>query len=84
MTGTGGGLATVPSLIGLTVHEARRLGHLSEVVVTSAGVDGPPLGELTWPGTWIVTAHRPERGARVARWSMVVIEFREVQSSGDG
>jgi hypothetical protein len=47
---------TVPSLVGLTVPNARRAGHDGGVVVTSADIDGPPLGELTWPGIWIVIA----------------------------
>jgi hypothetical protein len=67
----------VPSLVGMTVREARRVGHDTGVVVTSADVDGPPLGALTWPGTWIVTAQRPIAGSQVERWSAVVIEFRE-------
>ena len=71
-------LVAVPSLVGMTVREARSLGHGSGVVVTSADLDGPPLGALTWPGTWIVTAQRPVAGARVERWSAVVIEFRKV------
>jgi PASTA domain-containing protein len=72
----------VPSLVGMTVREARRLGHGSGVVVTSADIDGPPLGALTWPGTWIVTAQRPVAGSHVERWSAVVIEFEEGPSGG--
>jgi beta-lactam-binding protein with PASTA domain len=67
----------VPSLVGMTVPEARRVGRDTGVVVTSADMDGPPLGALTWPGTWIVTAQRPTAGSQVERWSTVVIEFRE-------
>jgi PASTA domain len=67
----------VPSLVGMTVREARRVGHDTGVVVTSADIDGPPLGALTWPGTWVVTAQRPVAGSPVERWSAVVIEFRE-------
>jgi hypothetical protein len=55
----------VPSLVSMTVGEARSAGHHSGVVVTSADADGPPLGALTWPGTWIVTAQRPIAGAHV-------------------
>lgn len=69
--------AAVPSLVGMTVGEARGIGHDSGVVVTSADLDGPPLGELTWPGTWIVTSQRPAAGSYVERWSTVVIEFKE-------
>jgi hypothetical protein len=70
-------LVAVPSLIGMTVREARRTGHDSGVVVSSADVDGPPLGALTWPGTWIVTAQHPVAGSRVERWATVAIEFKE-------
>jgi hypothetical protein len=72
----------VPLLVGLTVREARRVGHDGGVVVTSADADGPPLGALTWPGIWIVTAQRPIAGSHVERWSAVVIEFEK--RPGDG
>lgn len=73
----------VPSLVGMTVPDARRVGHDSGVVVTSANVDGPPLGALTWPGTWMVTAQRPGAGSHVERWSRVIIEFSEVSGDDD-
>jgi hypothetical protein len=73
----------VPSLVGMTVPAARRAGHDSGVVVTSANVDGPPLGALTWPGTWMVTAQRPTAGSHVERWSRVIIEFTEVPGDDD-
>jgi beta-lactam-binding protein with PASTA domain len=75
---------TVPDLIGMTVPDARRTGHDSGVVVTSANVDWPPLGALTWPGTWMVIAQRPGAGAHVERWSRVIIEFRKVPGDDDG
>jgi PASTA domain len=71
-------LADVPDLVGMFVREARSVGHRAGVVVTSADLDGPPLGTLTWPGTWVVTAQRPSAGTRLARWDTVVIEFEEV------
>lgn len=73
---------TAPRLVGVTVHQARTLGHDHGVVVTSADIDGPPLGALTWPGTWVVTAQRPVAGSRVPRWSSVVIEFQERPDEG--
>jgi beta-lactam-binding protein with PASTA domain len=78
---------TVPSLIAMMVSEARSAGQHNGVVVTSADPDGPPLGALTWPGTWIVIAQRPVAGTRVARWSTVVVEFEERRGgsgAGDG
>jgi len=73
----------VPSLVGLTVPEARRVGHDCGVVVTSVNVDGPPLGALTWPGTWIVIVQHPVPGSHVERWSRVIIEFSEVPGDDD-
>jgi len=73
----------VPSLVGMTVPDARRVGQDSGVVVTSANLDGPPLGTLTWPGTWMVTAQRPGAGSHVERWSRVIIEFSEVPGDDD-
>jgi beta-lactam-binding protein with PASTA domain len=73
----GAGLIAVPNLVGMTVRDARSAGHHSGVVVTSADLDGPPLGALTWPGIWIVTAQRPAAGAYVERWSPVAVEFAE-------
>ncbi len=72
----------VPSLVGMTVRAARSMGHDSGVVVASADLDGPPLGALTWPGTWIVTDQRPAAGSRVERWSVVIIEFKERPGGG--
>jgi hypothetical protein len=73
----------VPQLVGMPVREARNAGHQAGVVVVSADIDGPPLGGLTWPGIWIVTAQRPAAGARVQRWENVVIEFEELPG-GEG
>jgi len=71
-------LTHVPDLVGMVVREARSVGHRAGIVVTSADLDGPPLGALTWPGTWVVTAQRPAAGTRAARWDVVVIEFEEI------
>jgi hypothetical protein len=68
----------VPMLVGMVVREARSAGHRSGVVVVSGDVDGPPLGGLTWPGVWVVTAQRPAPGTWVTRWDNVVIDFREI------
>ena len=76
----------VPVLVGMVVREARNAGHQAGVVVVSADIDGPPLGSLTWPGVWIVTAQHPAAGAWVQRWDNVVIEFAELpggEAAGD-
>jgi hypothetical protein len=65
----------VPHLVGLTVPAARWAGHEVGLVVTATNPDGPPLGALTWPGTWIVTAQRPAASTRLERGDTVAIEF---------
>jgi hypothetical protein len=82
MERSGGGQAgrvEVPQLIGMIVADARQSGHQAGLVVVSADVDGPPLGGLTWPGIWIVTAQRPAPGTWLRRWDNVVIEFEELR-----
>ena len=74
----------VPQLVGMLVREARQAGHQAGVVVVSADLDGPPLGALTWPGVWIVTAQRPAPRSWVARWENVVIEFEEQGQAASG
>ena len=70
-------LVQVPSLVGMSVRDARNAGHHAGVVVVSSNLDGPPLGALTWPGVWIVTAQHPLPGTSVSRWDTVVIHFEE-------
>jgi hypothetical protein len=77
------GQVEVPDLVAMTVSEARRKGHEAGLVVVSADPDGPPLGGLTWPGTWIVTAQHPAPGARLSWWDNLVIEFGE-RRGGEG
>ncbi|WP_253771272.1 PASTA domain-containing protein [Goodfellowiella coeruleoviolacea] len=67
----------VPDLVGLGVRVARQVGHDTGLVVTSADLDGPPLGALTWPGTWVVTDQRPAPGQLVTRGTVVTISFQE-------
>ena len=74
------GQVVVPDLVGLAVPEARRKGHEAGLVVVSADPDGTPLGGLTWPGIWTVTAQHPAPGARLGRWDTVVIEFEELRT----
>lgn len=73
----------VPNLIGLTVRAARKVGHDAGLVVTSTDVDGPPLGALTWPGTWVVTAQHPATGQRLRRRDILMIEFEKVSDDED-
>jgi PASTA domain len=73
------GQVELPNLAGMTVADARQNGHEAGLVVVSAHPDGPPLGGLTWPGTWIVTAQHPPPGVRLNRWDNVMIEFEELR-----
>jgi hypothetical protein len=76
------GQVEAPGLVGMTVADARRAGHEAGLVVISADPDGTPLGGLTWPGVWIVTAQRPVAGTVLHRWDNVVIEFAELRRGG--
>lgn len=71
----------VPDLVGLLVADARQAGHHAGVVVVSQHLDGPPLGALTWPGTWLVDGQVPAAGTAAARWDVVRITWR--QAGGD-
>jgi PASTA domain-containing protein len=77
------GQVEVPQLVGMIAADARQAGHRAGLVVVTADVDGPPLGGLTWPGIWTVTAQRPAPGAWLPRWDNVVIEFGELRG-GEG
>lgn len=76
--------AEVPDFVGLTVRAARRIGHENGFVVTGPDPDGPPLGALTWPGTWIVTSQDPSAGTRLARGERVIVLFEEQRDPGGG
>jgi len=66
---------TVILAVALSVAALWRAG----LVVISANPDGTPLGGLTWPGVWIVTAQHPVSATRLRRWDNVVIEFEELR-----
>ncbi|MEU8466289.1 PASTA domain-containing protein [Streptomyces sp. NPDC029003] len=69
----------VPDVVGLIVTEARKVAWEAGVVIAASDPDGPPVGALTWPGVWVVTAQSPAPGSRMRRLGSLVIEFREVQ-----
>ncbi|BFV59955.1 hypothetical protein KCMC57_up50590 [Kitasatospora sp. CMC57] len=59
MTWNGPGTArevTVPDIVGLTLPQARKAVSEAGVAAVAPDPDGPPLGALTWPGVWVVTA----------------------------
>jgi hypothetical protein len=76
------GHVEVPNFIGLTVPIARQIGHDTGIVITAKDLDGPPLGTLTWPGTWVVTAQEPTSGHRLPRGALVMIEFEKFPGDG--
>jgi hypothetical protein len=67
----------VPSLVGLTVPAARKVAWDAGVVVAAEDPDGPPLGALTWPGVWVVTAQHPAPGSVMRRRGSVIVDFRK-------
>jgi hypothetical protein len=73
---------TVPNVVGLTVTVARQVALEAGVVIVAEDPDGPPLGALTWPGVWVVTAQRPAPGTVIRNLGSVVVEFQE-WSGGD-
>ena len=74
----------VPDLVGLAVDTAISTGHDADVVVVGAVVDGPPLGVLTWPGSWVVTGQVPVAGVEVPRWADVQVTFRRADDGQAG
>lgn len=74
--------AVVPDLVGMLVADARKSAWAVGLVAVAADPDGPPLGALTWPGTWIVTAQRPQPGTVLHYRGSVVVDF-EKWSPGD-
>ncbi len=77
----------VPAVVGLEMRAARKLAGEAGVTLGTADPDGPPLGALTWPGTFMVTDQRPSPGAVVHRWGTVVVDFApwpDEDGNGDG
>ena len=75
--------AKVPNLVGLTVSAARKFAWDAGVVIAAADPDGPPLGALTWPGVWVVTAQCPTAGAVLRRRGSVVVDFEQASHGDD-
>jgi hypothetical protein len=85
MTWTGperGEEVTVPDVVGLEMRAARHIGAQAGVTLAAADPDGPPLGALTWPGTFMVTGQRPGPGTKIRKWGSVVVDF-EPAGPGD-
>ncbi|MEU3721512.1 PASTA domain-containing protein [Streptomyces sp. NPDC031705] len=74
---------SVPDLVGLIVTDARKVAWEAGLVIAAADPDGPPVGALTWPGVWRVTAQSPAPGSRMRRMGSLVIEFCKVPGTDD-
>ncbi|MFC3448502.1 PASTA domain-containing protein [Amycolatopsis speibonae] len=74
----------VPDLVGLSIPDARMVAHQLGIVIASKDLDGPSLGALTWPGTWVITGQEPTSGTVIARGDYVRIEFRRLPDEGGG
>ncbi len=68
---------TVPDMVGLMVTDARKVAWEAGVVIAAGDPDGPPVGALTWPGVWVVTAQAPSPGSRMRRRGSLMIEFKQ-------
>lgn len=75
---------TVPDVVGLIVTHARAVASKAGLALATDDPDGPPVGALTWPGVWLVTAQRPAAGTRMRRWGSLVIDFRELPGGTAG
>lgn len=78
------GSAVVPHLVGLPVDAAQELAAASGVVLTSGAPDGPPVGVMAWPGTWVVARQWTPAGARVTFGALVVVELVRTDGGGGG
>jgi hypothetical protein len=65
----------VPDVVALEVRRAARVAQAAGVALAQPDPDGPPLGALTWPGEYVVTAQSPATGSVVRRWDSVVVRF---------
>jgi hypothetical protein len=75
---------TVPDIVGLIVTHARKVAWEAGLVIASSDPDGPPVGALTWPGVWVVTAQHPAAGSLMRRRGSLVIEFKELPGGEAG
>jgi len=75
---------TVPDVVGLLVSQARTVATEAGLALATSDPDGPPVGEVTWPGVWVVTAQAPAPGSRLRRWGSMVIDFKELPGGTAG
>ncbi|TCO46452.1 PASTA domain-containing protein [Actinocrispum wychmicini] len=68
----------VPDVVGLPVVVGRQVCTDAGLALAQPDPDGPPLGALTWPGTYVITAQDPPPGTTLYRWDSVRVRFRPV------
>lgn len=66
---------TVPDVVGLPFHVGRDVAADAGVALANPDPDGPPIGELAWPGLFYITSQRPPAGTNVYRWDSVAVEI---------
>ncbi|WP_140425603.1 PASTA domain-containing protein [Cryobacterium sp. N19] len=66
---------TVPDVVGLPFHVGRDLATESGVTLANPDPDGPPIGNLAWPGLFYITSQNPAPGTEVYQWDSVTVEI---------
>jgi len=75
---------SVPSLIGGQVDDARLACDVIELTLYAADQDGRPLGEIDWPGHYVVRWQSPEAGEKATRGDIVTIHATSGGGDGSG
>jgi hypothetical protein len=53
----------VPDVVGLPFHVGRDLASDAGVTLANVDPDGPPIGELAWPGLFYIETQDPSPGS---------------------
>jgi hypothetical protein len=65
----------VPDVVGLPFHVGRDVAIDAGVTLANPDPDGPPIGNLAWPGLFYITSQGPAPGTTVYRWDSVAVEI---------
>lgn len=74
----------VPNLVGGQVDDARLACDVIELTLYAADPDGRPLGEIDWPGHYVVRWQSPEAGEKATRGDIVTIHATSGGGDGSG
>lgn len=72
----------VPNVVGMHIADANRVAGAAGLKLAQPDPDGPPLGALTWPDDYWVTAQTPAPGATVWRYDSLVVWWSDDHGSG--